>query len=327
MVISVARQDEGHMNRAVCCAHQHGILKTMSDTAVQIRLMVVILLAVAVPIVWLMPLVLQAQAGAGKLQVHFFDVGQGDSIFIETPDHVQVLVDGGRDSTVLRRLATYMSPFDHSINMIVRTHPDSDHIAGLIDVLHRFHVDTILTTENVSDTQTSHAFQAAEQASGAHVVMARTGQLYHLGASTTMRVLSPAVNPSQWDTNPSSIVTQIRYGSTTVLLTGDAPSTIEHQLVTVYGSGLHSDVFKPGHHGSRFSTSEEWLNAVTPIYAVISAGKNNRYGHPTKVVMDRLAAHHVTVYSTIDDGTVDFVSDGTTIRPAHPYALATTVGR
>lgn len=297
----------------------------MSDRVVRIRVLVVALLAVAVLLVWLGPFWLQT-ASSTDLQVHFFDIGQGDSIFIETPDHVQVLVDGGPDSTVLRRLAQYMSPFDHSIDMIVRTHPDSDHISGLIDVLQRYHVGTILTTENVSATKTSHAFQVAEAKSGARVVMARTGQVWHLGASTTMTVLSPAVNPVAWQTNPSSIVVQVRYGHTSVMLTGDAPTTIEQQLVTVFGSSLHSDVLKPGHHGSRFSTSEEWLQAVDPAYAVISAGKNNRYGHPTKEVMDRLWAHHITVYSTIDDGTVNFLSDGHTIWPAKKYPLATTVG-
>ena len=297
----------------------------MSDTAAKIRVWVVGLLLCAGLVVWFLPLVLVAP-GSHDLQVHFFDIGQGDSIFIETPDHVQVLIDGGPGSTVLRRLATYMSPFDHSINMIVRTHPDSDHISGLISVLQRYHVGTILTTENVSGTRTSTAFQTAASSSHARIIEARTGQVFQLGASTTMRVLSPAVNPSGWTTNMSSIVVQIRYGKTSVMLTGDAPTQIEQQLVAAFGSDLHSDVLKPGHHGSKHSTSEAWVNAVNPTYAVISAGKNNRYGHPTKVVMDRLWAHHITVYSTIDDGTVNFLSDGHTIWPAKKYPLATTVG-
>lgn len=290
----------------------------------KLRLLIIGILVILAVGIFIPQLTLHAKSP--YLQVHFFDIGQGDSIFIETPDGVQVLVDGGPDDTVLRRLAEFMPYADRSINMIVRTHPDSDHITGLVDVLNDYDVANILTTENVSDTQTSQAFEAAARAEHAHIIDARRGQVFKLGASTTLRVLFPDQNPAGWDTNRSSIVLQLQYGATKVLLTGDSPSTVEQYLVGLDGSSLQSDVLKPGHHGSRSATSQIYLDAVQPTYAVISAGKNNRYGHPTKEVMDRLHANGIIVYSTIDDGTVSFESDGKTIVPEETYPLATTIG-
>ena len=298
----------------------------MPWTVLQRRLVSLVILLVAAVGVWLWPIVAPAAGGDGLLHVVFFDIGQGDSIFIESPTGTQVLVDGGPDSTVLRRLAKYMSYFDRTIDMIVPTHPDSDHVSGLIDVLDRYQVDHILMTENTSDTATFKRLQDAIAEEGAPITTARTNEVFALGGGVTLRVLSPAINPSGWDTNRSSIVLQLQYGSSTVMLTGDAPAAIEQQLVSVFGDELKSSVLKPGHHGSRTATSEAFVQAVDPTYAVISAGAHNRYGHPTQEVMDRLWAHHVTVYSTIDDGSVEFVSDGHTIAPAKDYPLAHTVG-
>jgi competence protein ComEC len=259
----------------------------------------------------------QSTASDGKLLVAFLDVGQGDSIFIESPDGTQVLIDGGKGSTVLSRLHEMMGFFDRDLDMVLATHPDLDHIGGLIDVLARYKVATIVMTENKGDTPAYDALQDAIKAEGAQVIIARAGQVYDLGSgavgSTTLSVLFPDYDPSDLESNMSSIVARLAYGRTSYMLTGDSPSQIEEYLVRRDGTKLKSDVLKLGHHGSDTSSSDAFLTAVDPMAAIISAGKNNTYGHPHKAVLDRLYTHDITYENTADVGSIVTVSDGTDI--------------
>ncbi len=283
----------------------------------RMRLLLVIVLTLAAMVVWL--LAYQNYAGDtlwwqspedGRLAVHFLDVGQGDAIFIESPTGVQVLIDGGRDAAVLTGLAQEMSFFDHTIDMVIATHPDSDHVAGLVDVLARYQIATILRTENEGDSPASAAFDGAVPKEQASVIYARSGQVYDLGGGVTLEVLFPETNPKDLESNTSSIVAQLRYGETEVMLTGDSPKSIEEYLVLTHGQHLQSDILKVGHHGSRTSTSELFLAAVVPQFAIISAEKNSRYGHPHVEVTDALFNAGVTTYSTAELGTITFLSDG-----------------
>lgn len=244
------------------------------------------------------------------LTVAFLDVGQGDAILVETPDGVQVLIDGGPDGAVLRALGKVLPLGDRVIDVVVGTHPDKDHVAGLVDVLARYQVTQVVRTENVNDTAPSAAFDRAVEAEGAVVTYARSGQEWWLGASTTLTILSPASDPSAWESNAASIVALLRYGDTEFLLTGDAPEGTETYLVSRYGEGLRSDVLKLGHHGSRTSSSLEFLTVVDPLYAVASAGKDNDYGHPHTEVVERVRESGAALLSTAEDGTVVFKSDG-----------------
>ena len=244
------------------------------------------------------------------LEVHVLDVGQGDAILIETHDGVQVLIDGGRDIAVLPELASAMPFGDTNLDMVVGTHPDLDHIGGLIDVLERYDVANILTTENKGESDASAQYASLVEQEGAEVVYARRGQEFTLGASTTLRVLFPETNPKDMESNTSSIVLQLQYGSSTFLFTGDSPKSIEEYLVLTEGEHLQSDVLKVGHHGSRTSTSELFLDEVAPTFAVISAGKDNSYGHPHVEVTDLLFNAGVETFSTAEEGTITFVSDG-----------------
>lgn len=248
--------------------------------------------------------------GTGELTVAFLDIGQGDAIFIETPDGVQVLIDGGPDGAVLRALGEVMSVGDRTIDVVVGTHPDKDHVAGLVDVLNRFEAGHIIRTENVNDTAVSEAFDVAIESEGVPVTMARAGQVWQLGVSATLTILSPGSNPSDWESNAASIVAILRYGEIEFVLTGDAPSGIESYLVDQYGATLSAEVLKLGHHGSRTSSSEEFLAAVSPQYAVVSAGRDNSYGHPHKEVVERVRAIGAQLVSTAEAGTVVFRSDG-----------------
>ena len=273
------------------------------------RLLVLVSTAIAALFIWLVP-VFQAEEPSPYLQVHFLDVGQGDSTLIETPDGVQVLIDGGRDAGVLRQLAKYMSVWDRDIDVVIATHPDQDHIGGLVDVLERFSVATLIATDKVGDTATAAAYQSGSQREGANLIKANRGQVLQLGASTSLEVLYPEGSVAESETNAASIVMQLHYGDTTFMLTGDSPKRIEEYLVLAYGEHLKSDVLKVGHHGSRTSTSELFLAEVDPDYAVISAGKDNRYGHPHVEVTDALFNYGVTTYNTAEYGNVTFYSDG-----------------
>lgn len=254
--------------------------------------------------------------GSGQSQfltVTFLDIGQGDSILIQTPDGVQMLIDGGPDGTVLRRLAKEMPWFDRTIDVVLGTHPDKDHIGGLVDVLKNYQVANIITTENRSRTSVDNAFSDAITKEKANIIMARAGQVFMLGASTSVTVFSPDHDPTGLETNTSSIVVKVSYGDIDFMLTGDAPINIEEYLVKVYGQALSSEVLKLGHHGSRTSSSENFLKTVHPVYGVVSAGKNNSYGHPHIEVVDAVRAHNIKLVSTIDSGSIHFTTDGVDI--------------
>jgi competence protein ComEC len=247
------------------------------------------------------------------LAVSFLDVGQGDAILIETPDGFEMLVDGGPNAAVLRELSKQRSFFDREIDVVVTTHPDLDHIGGLVDVLKRYKVKTILRTENENDKSAAEAFAAAVQKENAEEILADAVQVLQLGASTTIQIFSPTGDERQWESNTSSIVLRVVYGNASFMLTGDAPQEIENYLVETYGTQLDSDVLKLGHHGSKTSTSDAWLDAVTPNYAVVSAGLDNRYGHPHQDVMQRVFKRNIETSHTGTDGTITFQSDGQTV--------------
>lgn len=251
------------------------------------------------------------------LHVYYLDIGQGDATFIESPSGVQILIDGGPGVSVLRELGGVMGFFDRDIDLVVATHPDQDHIGGLIDVLRRYRVNAILLTENESATPASQAFLNAVAHEGAAVLYARSGQVFDLGSghkgSITLEILFPDRDPSGLESNTSSIVTQLRYGETEFIFTGDSPQSVEEYLVDVFGPGLRSEVLKVGHHGSKTSTAETFVSSVAPDVAIISAGKNNRYGHPHKEALDLLRDYGIKIKNTAEEGRIEVVSDGVSV--------------
>lgn len=287
----------------------HGVMKNISF--VKIRLSVLALLFGGVVIASSVSYY-QASVFASSpyLAVHFLDVGQGDAIFVETPDRVQVLIDGGPDGSVIRELGEVMSPFDKTIDLVVATHNDKDHIGGLLDVLARYQVSAIMRTNNQHDTSVAEQFSAGVSEENAVMIAPLAGQRYIIGASTTLTVFSPVGDVQNHESNASSLVVKVAYGDTAFFLTGDAPIGIEEYLTMAYPAELQSDVLKLGHHGSRTSTSAGFLASVLPTYAVVSAGGDNSYGHPHAEVLENVAAVESTLLSTADRGRVTFYSDG-----------------
>jgi competence protein ComEC len=255
-----------------------------------------------------------ARAENDALVVAFLDVGQGDAIYIETPRGKQILVDGGKDRAVLEELSRFMAFNDRSIDVVMATHPDFDHIGGLPHVFKRFDVGMFLEPGTSDDGADYEALQQVVRDEGLVPVRAQRGMTLALGEGAMLDILSPSGNVYMLEANRGSIVARLRYGDTTFMLTGDAPTGIEEYLVGVYGTVLKSDVLKLGHHGSKTSTGDVWLAAVRPTYAVVSAGCDNRYGHPHDEVLERLEVFTVDVAYTCDSGAIVFTSDGTTVQ-------------
>ena len=249
----------------------------------------------------------------GILTVAFLNVGQGDAIFIDAPSGNQLLVDGGPGKAVLRELSKVMPFYDRSIDVVIATHADQDHVGGLPDVLKKYKVNVFMES---GVPGVSSSYEELEKMVGTSTdvnkVLARRGMIVDLGDGAILQILFPDRDPSGMDTNVASIVAKLVYGQNEFLLTGDSPLAIENYLVSL--GGLSSDVLKAGHHGSKTSTGQTFVSAVSPQYAVISVGKDNKYGHPNQEVLDILNNFGAQILRTDQSGRVIFKSDGTNLE-------------
>ena len=287
----------------------------MGERLVKRRLIILgVLLAFAIAAWWPTDSSGSGQCQTGLLCVAFLDVGQGDATFIQSPTGVQMLIDGGRDGGVLRELSAVMGFWDRELNYVMMTHPDADHVGGLVDVLERYEVRNIIRTENESDTPVWKTVEDGIFTEDSEVIFARRGQRYDLGGGVILEILFPDLDPSELESNTASVVAKLIYGEIDFLLTGDSPKAIEEYLVSTEGEQLESEVLKIGHHGSRTSTAEAFLAEVSPDYAIISAGSDNQYGHPHVEVTGSLFNFGVRTFNTGEHGRVIFVSDGETVQ-------------
>lgn len=248
----------------------------------------------------------------GKLHVYFLDIGQGDAIFLKTGSGQQILIDGGPDDTILRRLGEVMPFYDKSIDLVISTHPDADHVAGLVGVLEKYEVDKILETGMACATSICRGWESAKEEEDARVTLAWRGQEIEVENGTSFLVLHPFESQEGkvlTKRNNGGIVLKLLYGSQSVLLTGDIEKQIENKLVLA-GLDLDADFLKVAHHGSKTSTTENFLKAVSPLVAFIQVGGKNRYGHPTEEVLSRLENYGIKYYRTDTDGTKELVLDG-----------------
>jgi len=247
------------------------------------------------------------------LKVVFLDVGQGDAIYIEAPNGRQMLIDGGPDATLLSRLSGVMPFADRSIDMIVATHPDLDHIGGFPVLLDNYKVGSILENGASGD---SKAYTSVEEKiankkinkiiakKGMHIILDDKRNIY-------FDILFPDRDVNALASNDGSIVGKLIYGENSFMFTGDASLYTENLIEwNEKDSTLDSDVLKLGHHGSKTSSSILWLKKVSPEVAIISVDKGNKYGHPHKELLDRLSFLKIPFLSTADIGNIVFESDG-----------------
>jgi len=246
----------------------------------------------------------------GVLTVAFLDVGQGDAVYIEAPNGNQVLIDSGRSKAVLRELNKVMPFYDRSIDVLLATHPDQDHIGGFPDILKRYDVDFFLDSGRESDSAVYEEVLQLTVVDDIKKIQARRGMVVMLDDDVHLNILFPDRDVRDVESNTASVITQLVYGETEFMLTGDSPKTIEEYLVMLDGENLESDVLKAGHHGSKTSSAEAFVGFVSPKYSVISAGKDNKYGHPHKDVIDVLNQFGSAILSTGDSGIIVFESDG-----------------
>lgn len=245
-------------------------------------------------------------------RIVFLDVGQGDAIFIEAPNGVQVLIDAGPDGAVVTSISEVMRFWDRTIDVVLPTHADKDHIGGFPDIFRRFEVAHVYDTSNTATTAIYEEYARLRDMETRSVLGAWSGDIIALDrqSGVYLRVLFPDQDVSGLDRNDASTVVQFVHGDIEVLLTGDASTDVEEYLVHMYGDGLRSEILKAGHHGSDTSTSNLFLDTVQPEAVVVSAGLDNRYGHPHPDVVARIQNRSIALYETARMGTIFFETDG-----------------
>lgn len=253
-------------------------------------------------------------SGSSELQVYFLDVGQGDAILIKSPSGNKMLIDGGQSASALMLALSKAIPFyNKKIDVVLATHPDADHIGGLSEIFRRFEVDFVIDPDVLAETRIFRDFQNAVALSDSQKLIARRGMEIDLGGGVVFVVLFPDRDVSGLNPNDASTVGKLFFGETSFLLAGDAPKKIEEYLVFLDGRFLESDILKVGHHGSQTSTSEEFVKTVNPKYAIIQAGRDNRYGHPHNEVIETLQNFQAKILGTYELGTIFIKSNGKSI--------------
>ena len=261
---------------------------------------------IAIPVFWI------NFKASSDLEVYFLDIGQGDAILIKTPFGQNILIDGGPDNKVINHLSENLAWWDKQIDLMILTHPHSDHVGGLADVVSRYKVEKILYTGVIHSSPDYIAWLEIIRDCGIPLIIIDRPQTIKLGEDCRLDILYPResiLGKEVSNLNNSSIVIKLIYKEAKFLLAGDIELETEQELLNS-GIDLSAQVFKANHHGSDTSNSQEFLQAVNPEIAVIQVGKENDFGHPSRRVIKRLERMGVKVFRNDLDGTVKVISDG-----------------
>lgn len=243
-----------------------------------------------------------------QLEIYFFDVGQADSILIKENDYT-MLIDGGNQSDG-KNLVNYLQN-DLNINdidILVGTHPHEDHIGGLPDIINSLEIGKIYLPNATTTTKIFEKLLDTIEENNYKITVPKINEEFNLN-NMNFKVIYTGTDES--DLNNTSIVLKLEYGKTSYLFTGDATKPTEEKILD---KDITSDVLKIGHHGSSYSTTEEFLNKVNPKYAIIQVGTNNKYNHPSKQTLDKLNKKNIKIYRTDENGTIKLTSDGKNIN-------------
>lgn len=254
-----------------------------------------------------------------NLEVSFLNVGQGDSAFIETPEGHQIIIDGGPSSAILGKLETRMQFWDKDLDLVILSHPEKDHMQGLLDILKVYKADYILWNGVIKNNSAEYDkwvnILEKQKKMGAKIVVAKSGQEIFAG-DVLIDVLFPFESLEgkeiKSSSNDTAVVPKIIYGKNRFLFTADIDMAGERKIIKS-GEDVLADVLKVAHHGSKYSTSPEILQAVKPSIAVIEVGKNS-YGHPTSEVLQRLANFGIKTLRTDQNGDITIISNGNSIK-------------
>lgn len=265
------------------------------------KIIIVFFLLVLVIIVWLnlaFPL-------GRPAQIFFLDVGQGDATLVVASSGRSLLVDGGPNQKVIAELSKTLSFWQDEISVVAITHPDLDHIGGLIPVLRKYKVDLVIETGETASTSAYLELEKLIEAKKIKKVLVKRGDMIDLGG-LKVAVLFPDRVVHNWTENDSSLVLKISNGGKVAILTGDSPKNVLDYLAEIDCPGLKSEIVKVGHHGSRTSNSEYFLGCAQSQFAIISAGEKNRYGHPHQEVLDSLQKFGDSILETFKEGRIGF---------------------
>lgn len=243
----------------------------------------------------------------GKLHLHFLSIGQGDSTLITLPDHKQILIDGGVDWKPLEKLGAHVSFFDRSIDLLILTHDNADHLMALPEIAKRYRIRAILIGGYGASGRYTEILRRLET-QGTKIVVATAGSTFTMDDVRIEVLWPPSQAPSSLvrGFNDVSIVAKILYKNNSALFTGDIESVVEETLVRTRAD-LSATVLKVAHHGSRTSSTEAFLRRVHPDVAVISSGEGNRYGHPHPEIVERLQNMGIEVHRTDTEGDIEIV--------------------
>lgn len=246
----------------------------------------------------------------GTLEVHYIDVGQGDATLIKCGSHA-MLIDGGNNNKGTTVQLYLKKQGVESLDYVIGTHPDADHIGGLDVIVYKYNCDTVIMPDYEKDTKTYQELVDVIHDKNMKITYPVVGEQYALGEAK-FTIIAPNSNSYGGNANDYSVAILLEYGKNRFLFTGDAEEASETEMLS-NGIELSADVYKVAHHGSRSASTQEFLNAVRPKYAVISCGEGNSYGHPHAEVLNRLRSMGVEVFRTDEQGSIIASSDGENI--------------
>lgn len=246
----------------------------------------------------------------GTLEVHYIDVGQGDATLIKCGSHA-MLIDGGNNNKGTTVQLYLKKQGVESLDYVIGTHPDADHIGGLDVIVYKYNCDTVIMPDYEKDTKTYQELVDVIHDKNMKITYPVVGEQYALGEAK-FTIIAPNSNSYGGNANDYSVAILLEYGKNRFLFTGDAEEASEAEMLT-NRIDISADVYKVAHHGSRSASTQEFLNAVHPKYAVISCGEGNSYGHPHAEVLNRLRSMGVEVFRTDEQGSIIASSDGENI--------------
>ena len=247
----------------------------------------------------------------GILEISYLDVGQGDSAYIRVNDF-DILIDAGPRSDSDKLMEQLKEKNIDDFEIVIATHPHEDHIGGMTKVFSEYDVESFYMPKSTSTTKTFENMINAVKNEGLKVQVIKEGMSFDLGDGAKLEVYSP-IQDSYDNLNNYSPIMKLIYGNNSFIFTGDAEKEVEEEVLEKYSNNLKADVIKFGHHGSSTSSSEAFIEAISPKYGIISCGVDNSYGHPHREVLEVINKMNIKTYRTDKQGEITITSDGSNI--------------